>query len=554
MAKYFSVEPLIPDKLIKANELKEVSNPVFFNYNDSPTTDGLLSNEIFGITKNDRAGTFAFINLHETFMHPFHYKLWASIDSNVKKVVHGISTFKIDSNGAFVEDPDGDSGIDFIKKNLDKIKFRRTDSEKRDKIIEFLTKHKDSMFLTKSIVIPAFFRDVNTTEGKVAVGDINRLYNSLLIAVRSLKESADYGYSISNSVRGRIQEILVQIYQWFVDGGSSNPALGGGTGIIGKKGILHGANMSKTTTYGSRLVITAPKVNYEDIDDMLVDMEYSGLPLSSALANFYPFIIHWLRNFFNNEFTTSKDYPILSNKTGKVSYLPVKDFQIHFSDEAVQKQINRFIHGFSNRFIPVEVPVIRDGKVITGYMRFSGKKYNDKEQIEDSDNGNPSELVNRPLTWCDLFYMAAESVIKDKMVLITRFPIDSYYNQFPTKVRILSTTDTVPLVINNTVYTHYPKISPDDILTDTSDLFIDTFQMCNAYLTSIGGDYDGDQVTVKGMHTVEANKELEEQLYSKKHVIGLNGINAMVSHHEGVHVLYLLTHSKDTDKLEAPVF
>ena len=37
--------------------------------------------------------------------------------------------------------------------------------------------------------------------------------------------------------------------------------------------------------------------------------------------------------------------------------------------------------------------------------------------------------VDLILTWCDLFYMAACDVTSDKMVLITRFPIDSFLNQ-----------------------------------------------------------------------------------------------------------------------------
>ena len=56
---------LDPDRLVKANDLKEITNPVFFIRNSVPTPDGLLSNEIFGITKYDRANTFAYIDLYE---------------------------------------------------------------------------------------------------------------------------------------------------------------------------------------------------------------------------------------------------------------------------------------------------------------------------------------------------------------------------------------------------------------------------------------------------------------------------------------------------------
>ena len=42
--KHFAMEPLAINAFIKANELKEISNPIFFNGDNGPTSDGLLSN------------------------------------------------------------------------------------------------------------------------------------------------------------------------------------------------------------------------------------------------------------------------------------------------------------------------------------------------------------------------------------------------------------------------------------------------------------------------------------------------------------------------------
>ena len=43
----------LPDveDFIKKNDAKEVTNPVFFVRDGIPTSDGLLSNELFGITR-----------------------------------------------------------------------------------------------------------------------------------------------------------------------------------------------------------------------------------------------------------------------------------------------------------------------------------------------------------------------------------------------------------------------------------------------------------------------------------------------------------------------
>ena len=42
-----------------------------------------------------------------------------------------------------------------------------------------------------------------------------------------------------------------------------------------------------------------------------------------------------------------------------------------------------------------------------------------------------------------------------------------------------------------------------------SILFNDTITMCNTYLKGLNGDFDGDQVTAKGVFSLEANEEAE---------------------------------------------
>ena len=209
-------ELLDAEKLIKKNNLREITNPIFFVRDNIPTSDGLLSNEIFGITKDQRANIFAYIDLSEYFMHPLCYIIWNSMDRNLSKIVHGTNKFVIDKDGQFVEDEEnGNNGLKWLKANMDKIKFKRTDSKKRDTKIKFLEESKNRMFQKYVIVIPAYYRDVNNTGGYVSVGELNNVYKSLILAVRSLKETADYGLNMSNATRGRIQNTIVKLYQWF---------------------------------------------------------------------------------------------------------------------------------------------------------------------------------------------------------------------------------------------------------------------------------------------------------------------------------------------------
>lgn len=528
------------DDFVKKNNLVEITNPVIFDASSNPTSDGLLSNTIFGITKESRASTFAYISLKKKFLQPLVYRIWSKVDSKIKSVIHGIGTYSIDKSGNIVEDPKGDNGIDFLRKNIDKIKFRETDSIKRERYVKFLNDNRKNFFTDKLIVIPPFFRDIKVDGGKISVGDINKLYINIMVSASAIGDSTEYGFSIGKSVEGRLQEGLIEVYKWFGTGTDSNP----NGGLPGKFGVIRRANLSKTTDYATRLVMSAPKLDVENMEDIRADFDYSVLPMTSAAANFFPFVIFHMRRFFENEFIGDTKYPIL-DKDGTIIYGEIEDYQIQFSDEVLKKELDRFIHGYSDRFRPVKVLCRVKGK--QEYLDLKWKGFYKEPDVKALKN-------ERPLTWCDVIYMACEEAVKDRMILITRYPIDTFYNEFATKIRLSSTIETEEAVFDDVVYTHYPKIRKEDIGKDTSSSFIDTMNICNGYLDSIGGDYDGDMVTIKGVYTDEANAELKKQLASNIHFINLGGNPVISTSKESIQALYAMTLTLPDTKLSPVKF
>ena len=69
-------------------------------------------------------------------------------------------------------------------------------------------------------------------------------------------------------------------------------------------------------------------------------------------------------------------------------------------------------------------------------------------------------------------------------------------------------------------------------------------------------DYDGDQVTVKGVFSKEANEELHNQLSNKAHYFNLGGKGVRTSDKEAMQSLYSLTLclEADKEKMSDPVF
>ena len=412
----------LPDveDFVKKNDVKEITNPVFFIRDGIPTPDGLLSNEIFGITKEERANIWGYIDLQGTYLHPLIYKLWGKMDSSIKNIVHGLKSYSIDSHGYIIEDEKGETGLDFLVKNIEKIKIKESDSRERRNNIKFIMSNKDRIFIKKMLIIPPFYRDVLSGKGKVEVGQLNKYYSSLLVATKSLRETQDMGFSLGDATKGRVEELLLNIYKC-ITGTSNVPE--DGVGLSGKLGLISMNALAKTVDYGTRLILSAPQLKVERLEDIMVDMEHCALPLASAIVNFKPFVVFQVKRFFENEFGGGTTLQFIG-KGGKLVQGTPKDPMVVFSDERIEQELKKFVYGFSNRFEEVTVPVItEDGKEHQASMVFKGRSIT-PEQYQRGEVEGESSLINRKLTWCDILYMATCEAVSDKCVLITRYPIE----------------------------------------------------------------------------------------------------------------------------------
>ena len=67
-------------------------------------------------------------------------------------------------------------------------------------------------------------------------------------------------------------------------------------------------------------------------------------------------------------------------------------------------------------------------------------------------------------------------------------------------------------------------------------------------------DFDGDQITVKLVYSVEANEELKKFKNSNGQFITLNGINGRKADKEAIQAMYNLTLVLPDTKLTDPEF
>lgn len=470
---------LITDNIIKVNELKKVDNPIMFERGQVPTVGGLFSEYIFGTTSEERMRTYAYIDLKYKFIHPYVYEVLKKIYRNVEKICAGDSAWYIESNGNLIEIKDendsryneDNTGMRWFIDNYHKIRFKENESPGRKEKLKFIKSLTDEeIFISKWIVIPVFYRDVDMSSGRPSIPELNYEYNNLLKYVSTLTKDA-IGF-FNNKAMYNIQMTLVRIRKY------------GQSLIEKKKGAFHQSVLGKSIDYGVRAVISVPIMNqFEKPDEVPVDIFHTGVPLAQCCVLGYPFIIKWCLDFFRQEFE-GVTHKTLYRKGKSGDLVPeeveIEDQMSIYTKDFIHKKMKGFINTYGERFEPLKIK-LKNGK--DELMIFPGRGMS-----RDLKNPLSSTITNRPFTWTDLFYLAAVETLSDKHVYCTRYPLTDYFGIFPTRCRPLSTVNTMPVMINGTVYPFYPKIDLSMSKAQVATQFIDTAEISNLYLDAIGGD------------------------------------------------------------------
>ncbi|MGL6099503.1 MAG: hypothetical protein ACRC0G_07745 [Fusobacteriaceae bacterium] len=528
MQDVFKLDIYDVNKMIAVNNLQEVINPISLDVGNVVTNDGLFSNTIFGRTKEERSGIYAYIDLKSTFLQPLVYiTLRKIMSAKLDSLILGEAFFKLDNKGYLVESVEGDghTGIKFLYDNWGKIKFEHNTSMVRSDRIKFVTSiEKNVAFVDKWIVIPPLYRDIRFSGDKIVSADVvNDYYSELMRMSKAMSREKGTGITVVLSItRLRMQTKLVELYNYF-----KNPP-----NLSKKYGIIKSGLLGKSVDYSARLVISAPLYDEERWDQVPVKFDRCGVPLGALVVLFYPFFQNWLSSYFKREFVDrQKNYPIIFK--GESITVELDNPESYFSPDYLDKQLKSFVHSYGDRFREIEVPTLNYGtRKVTLYAKSVSTS-----GILDKD----AKVFNRNMTWTDLLYRAAVDITSDKTVIVTRYPLEDYFGVSGFKVHVLSTNRTIPAIVNDTLYEHYPIVHPDMDQQQVSIQFVNTLIMANCFLPGYGADYDGDQVTVKGNFTKEANDEVRAIAMSKKNFLTIGGNSNRETMNEAMQGIYSFT-------------
>lgn len=504
------------NKSIKLYGTKEVTSPIHFDKGGLPNPNGLFSESIFGTTQAERSKTIAYIDLKNEYFHPYLYELLIRLDNNIDKVAKGVGSWEISKEGKLVKTESDDeflggnnTGLRWLINNFDKLKFKKNQSIVRNNRIDLIesSKKNKTLIITKFVVIPIIYRDVEHSSSRIQVNEINDWYGKLL-SLTSSSGNENIGY-VNNMIDYRIQSTLVSIRKYGQDL------------IKGKNGFFHKAVLGKNPDYGARSVISVPVLsNALRPDDNPIDTVHTGIPISQCCSMAFPIVKRWIMEFFRREFEVSGgiNYKCgFRNAKGEIEYKFKKlDSPMEFfNSDYIYKMISLYSKTYTSRFDPIPVP-LEGGE--EGYMVCEGR-------ITPLNGNDPlaSTISKRFFTWTDLLFIACTESLKDKHIYLCRYPFTDYLSMFPNKVHVLSTIKTFPVKIGDVVYRHYPVIDPNISKEKINTIFNDTTTMSNTYLKTLGADYDGDMVSIRMVFSEEANREAHDLINSIKNYFTIEG-------------------------------
>lgn len=484
------------DEYIIRNRVEPVTSTLVFE----PSTNiyhpgGLYSEEIFGpVGSPDRMLKFGYIDLNTTIFNPKIFKLLVQLKSLYKDIMSG-STYAVFNpvtkdfervTGDPINTPGADTGYTFFLNHFYEINFPKTESSRRDERIEVIEQYKDRALINKYLVEPAGLRDIsNDNSNRLVQDDVNKLYTSLKIYTRSIpKGSTSIFY---DPVRYQIQSKAQEIYEYlenFLDG---------------KRGFIQGSFARRKVAMGTRNVITAaPYISSSPDDPQMLKTDDVMVGVYQTIKGLQPFTkFGWFSIFGNPVFkpeATSK-VALSDIQTGELVYTTISPST---RDKWMSSDgINKVINSFDNpemRKKPVLIKDIEGKDYALSLVYDDGNEIAICRSIDDLKDRWPRPINKaklRPITYIEVFYLIAETILVGKHAVVTRYPVIEQGSSYVARIHVASTTPARKVDLIDMLSPSMEKI-PLKQYPIIGNSYMDATMVHPSKLGGMGADFDGD--------------------------------------------------------------
>ena len=485
----------------------------------------LFDPDIFGL-RTETELKYGYINLKGFYIHPAIYAVIPRVFRELQEAVNGTKKFII-KDGDLIPDPvNGHCGMQWVYENFDKINFNKVrqvldsgTNRMQSRLMKkaFLKLKKTDIFMTKLIVLPLKYRDINMEDlDNVQLDELNQMYIDLIklvdLSPMFPKDDSEGRLKLDY----KIQTLLQNIYDFISDK------------IFGKTGAQKSIALSRSVDNCTNSVIVAPEIKVNEVlGKSRCSLGYASVPMHH-LMNMHP--VHMI--------SATRSVLTQLRNLGAIK-CSLEEFEYYYTENYIKEKIELYYEAAALRFNKVIDP---NGNEVVLYFEY--------------DNGIEQINMTRALTWFEVFYMAMQMFIDKSRGIITRYPVTSKGSLVPVKYKI---STMIGEMGKEKIYTDEEKTDLIDTLDDfpilnkyitthtqnqIAALFLEATQFSNLYLSGLDGDYDGDRTNIRTVYSKEAVAEIDEYMQSPISALNIDGTNRYELANEAIQGLWNLTTNK----------
>ena len=542
-------KPLNHEAYLNSHICKEITN------SGKDTPDGLYSEEIFGITTEDRVRIGAMFNLKSPVMRPnivlllkrFSRTLYNCVTGAAKSkkgfrlnyvILDGVLYREDDTNRPDFANLNTDieaqkqAGVGpvFLYNNWHKLDFNKMvkvdpDSQMKyanTELRQIFKKYKLNEIFQKYIyILPIGYRENKELGGRIQVDQINDMYAEIINISQALQQS-DRSAHLQKSKTDfeiQLQMSVINFYETLA------------SRYLGVNGALKKKLIARTIDGSARMVILPNTYSSNIIGESKIGIDATGIPIHHLVAMFRPFVIKHAMDFVQ-ELQLSNILVSAVDDERNISLRYGIDVFTEMIEnmEDISYRIKPFpILDFDN----TEKPLICEFEVM---------------------ENSTYKKVTKELSILEFFYIVLTkymNITETKTVATTRYPVDAATS--------IQTLKPVPLTLTgkllrkvkfmNYEYDDFPYVDEYIKANSQEKIFEQAERISAGTATAVGGDFDGDTMLQKPLLTKEATEDARAARNNFMHTFSYGGRFIRDVGKAPVQTLYSLTRNpKPEDK------
>ncbi len=471
--------------------------------------DGLFSVAAFGrIGSEERSRKFAYVDLNTTILHPLLFQTVSKLKADYKGVMTG-RTYAVwdDKEKDFIKsnEIDGETGFSFFMKHFKDIKYKKTESRRRDQKILTVKNFEGKETIRRHLISPAGIRDlVIDKTGKTTEDEVNEIYRKLISISRTVEfTEGNLNNKVYDRARTSLQLASLEIYDHYMSLSK------------GKRGIWQNKMASRSILNGTRNVITAMNPSSSKFKGpQHINATDNVFGLWQAMRASQEKCVHFLRkNYLDSIIGENGNSAILVDpKTLKAS---LTDLKPRTADSwGTATGLEKLIFSFGDTYKRHEPIMVDDKYLALIYIK------DDKFRLFGDITQLPAELSKddvRPVTWVEFFYICLYEMFDDVAGSVTRYPITGIDSMVPVKFYVKTTVHGKIMKPMNAGWAVSDGVAVAKEYPDVfkKGAFVDSQQPHPSILGGQGADFDGDTSNGNAYNTKESVAEVDKYLKSK---------------------------------------